>query len=67
MRTASGEEAGSSGAERELERLAPLAAHVQAPPFLMNRNDDGRLEAAAEVRDTRASSDAGNRAGGAER
>ena len=67
MGAAGGEEAGGSGAERELERLAPLAAHVQASPLLVNRDDDGRLEASAEVRDACASSDVGNWAGGAER
>jgi hypothetical protein len=45
------DEAGRGGAEHELEDLAVLAAHLKAPPLLVNREHRPGLEATAEMGD----------------
>jgi len=52
-------EPGGGGAEHELEQLAPLAAHLQAPAVLVHRRHRAPFEAAAEVRDARLGTNAG--------
>jgi hypothetical protein len=59
VRASSGHEPSSGRAEHELEHLAPLAAHFQAPALLVHRQHDAALEAATEVSDPRVSADAG--------
>ena len=66
MTTTSRDEPGGRGAEHELDRLSPLAAHLQAPSFFMDGDDRTLLEAAAEVGDARAGAQARDRSRWAE-
>ena len=59
MRTPGEEEASSRRAEHELEHLAPLPAHLKAPPLLEHGQHRGGLEAPAEVGDASPVADAG--------
>ena len=56
----SSDEARGGGAEHELEHLACLAAHLQAPALLVHGEHGTGLNAAAEVRDAHPGADAWN-------
>jgi hypothetical protein len=60
VKPADGHEPGGRGAEDELEHLAGLAAHLDAPAVLVHGEHRGELEAAAEVGDPRGRADAGD-------
>ena len=55
-----GDEPRRGGAEHELEHLPSLAAYLHPAALLVHGEHRAPLEAAAEVRDARLSTDAGN-------
>jgi hypothetical protein len=60
MSARGGDEPCRGGAEHELEHLPSLAAHLQPSTVFVHCKHGAPLEAAAEVRDARLVSDAGN-------
>jgi hypothetical protein len=53
-------EPGGGGAEHELQHLPALAANLEAPSLLVNRQHRAPLEAAAEVGDPCRGTDPGD-------
>ncbi len=53
MGASDGHEPRGGGAEHELEQLPSLAAHLQAPALLVDREHRAQLEAPSEVREAR--------------